>query len=110
MCFDSILVRLKVTYGKSLSSTIPFRFHTGSIKRGSSAYPPKVRQRFRFHTGSIKSVAKQIQEKSSLQKFRFHTGSIKSQVIFNDRLDMVMFRFHTGSIKRVVVLRVNQDC
>ena len=32
-CFDSILVRLKVCYDKSLSPNLHmFRFHTGSIK------------------------------------------------------------------------------
>ena len=57
MCFDSILVRLKVGCSESkIMSGATFRFHTGSIKRLSLFLSIRNVAMFRFHTGSIKSV------------------------------------------------------
>ena len=122
LCFDSILVRLKVfpsntTWRWSIDM---FRFHTGSIK---SRQYPKGRGGtigFRFHTGSIKSATAVSADRACkcfdsilvrlkasgkrfssrlVLRFRFHTGSIKSQRLSVDSVASEGFRFHTGSIK-----------
>ena len=62
ICFDSILVRLKV-YNDT--------FYL-------------LNNRFRFHTGSIKSVYQRIRNRNGSDRFRFHTGSIKSDILFSE--------------------------
>ena len=56
LCFDSILVRLKVDTATLIVEIAMFRFHTGSIKRSGCGIQEPSRKRFRFHTGSIKRL------------------------------------------------------
>ena len=58
LCFDSILVRLKVFEDdEHIVVRVPFRFHTGSIKSMSQTTVIETVRQFRFHTGSIKRAS-----------------------------------------------------
>ena len=77
LCFDSILVRLKVLrYKFNRKSRCTFRFHTGSIKsEGESAGGGDPGERFDSILVRLKVVRHSAV--AGVGRFRFHTGSIK---------------------------------
>ena len=85
-CFDSILVRLKVSCQKNTAQPSFLRFD--SIL---------VRLKVAMCDNLLLSCA----------GFRFHTGSIKREFGLCCYFNNTEFRFHTGSIKRVIVLYVS---
>ena len=81
ICFDSILVRLKVVQPSKMRSVTQC---FDSIL---------VRLKVHFITVS----------KYCCRMFRFHTGSIKSFCCRTHKSMLALFRFHTGSIKRITI-------
>ena len=98
LCFDSILVRLKVRSRSVSAVIVVFRFHTGSIKRLSAV-------EFEVSDRSFDSILVRLKVQDKLLRslcllvFRFHTGSIKRFASAEVGRELKTFRFHTGSIK-----------
>ena len=77
-CFNSIVVRLKVSQIQPGYCSIPrFQFHSGSIKSERDEARTDAADMFQFHSGSIKSN-EIVPVSCGLCEFQFHSGSIKS--------------------------------
>ena len=122
MSFNTTLVQLKVVLQKQEKiCNCRFQYHTGSIKRVSTAKFTTTTNVFQYHTGSIKSTRAHARP-AIRASFQYHTGSIKRVVTqfaaiqsrfgFNTTLvqlkgDQILissiaspeFQYHTGSIK-----------
>ena len=103
--FNSILVRLKELKAESEGEPVKeFQFHTGSIKRKTSALACSIQVLpFQFHTGSIKSHESENDTKHNAIQFQFHTGSIKRVMP-----SYLSFRFHTCFNSILVRLKGSQ--
>ena len=75
--FNSIKVRLELTFIPDADTLKQFQFHKGTIRTDQETDAARQQHQFQFHKGTIRTLQTR-QEIPSAEEFQFHKGTIRT--------------------------------